>query len=207
LASGSQDNYIRLWRIARLDVQAPSTSSLDAAVAEITLDSKTYPFSLGKEKCADERFTVLSRYSVLTLTKPSGSFSCSSEAVLFGHENWVTGLRWRPSTGRAPKPQGTTLLSTSADQSMIIWEVDPSTSLWMPKERFGDLSGIGGGFFGASWGKDGCSVLAHDWGGSFRIWRLNDGETWVPAVGIGGHFAAVRSLDWEPEGTFLVSVR
>jgi elongator complex protein 2 len=90
---------------------------------------------------------------------------------------------------------------------MIIWKMDPTTSLWLPQERFGDLTGTGAGFFGASWGQDGRSVLAHDWGGSIRVWSLGDGTSWQPAIGVSGHFSEVRSLDWEPEGNFVVSVR
>lgn len=98
------------------------------------------------------------------------------------------------------------LLSTSADRSMIVWSIDPNSSLWTSSARFGDLHGTAGGYFGAMWGNNSEMVLTHDWGGSFRKWIAQD-DTWVSKVGISGHFNGVNGLSWEPSGDFLLSVR
>jgi hypothetical protein len=55
LASGSKDNYIRLWRISRVAAKAPPavSGSIDAPESETSLESKAYPFSVGSEKYVD----------------------------------------------------------------------------------------------------------------------------------------------------------
>lgn len=106
---------------------------------------------------------------------------------------------------------------------MILWmpetsAIDPSSSsaptsasIWTSAHRFGEFSSATNlGFFGALWGKDGRSVLASGWGGSWHVWRKegNDGVAsaeWEPIVATAGHFGAVKSVQWEPEGEYLLS--
>lgn len=139
------------------------------------------------------------------------SFAVTSESVLLGHENWVTGLHWSPEPARdTGTPQ---LLSASADRSMILWTQDAASSVWLTAHRFGEIGGTNLGFFGALFGSRGNTVLAHGWGGSFHTWRrspesasASGSAQWTSVVSVTGHYDEVTSLAWEPEGDYLVSV-
>ena len=136
----------------------------------------------------------------------NSSFACNSESVLLGHDNWVTGIHWNSNSSdeAASLPS---LLSASADRSMILWTQDDSSSLWLTTQRFGEIGGTNLGFFGALWGTRGHSVLAHGWGGSFHAWRkAQDSEMWTSVIPITGHHGEVTSLAWQPDGDYFISV-
>lgn len=148
-----------------------------------------------------------------------------------GHEAGVTSVSWQP--GKSSKTP--TLLSTSTDSSLILWSpsdvpVAPSrsdvsstavkTSLWMNRQRFGDVGGVKpGGFVGGMWGRGGKEVLGFGWNGSWRRWRNTSSsppgsengvievESWVEIPAVLGHCASVRGLAWDPEGNCLISTR
>ncbi|GAA5868103.1 hypothetical protein JCM3774_001022 [Rhodotorula dairenensis] len=218
LASGSQDNYIRLWRITKRDLASEQSvqqnetplDELDAALAAVEdqaeLRVKAHDFSVDGE----------------------GHFSCASEAVLLGHDSWVTGLNWAPSplAAAGAVPSRLELLSASADRSMILWTpvsaglaaLPDSTrpgaparsashaSIWTSQHRFGEFtSSTNLGFFGALWGLEGRTVLANGWGGSWHVWRQEEGPEWRPQVATTGHLGAVKQVVWEGEGEYLLS--
>lgn len=226
LASGSQDNYIRLWRVTKRDLASEQTApqeeadapldELDAALAAVEdqaeLRVKAHDFTVDGE----------------------GHFSCASEAVLLGHDAWVTGLNWAPAGSLRLE-----LLSASADRSMILWtpvsagmaalpessSTRPSSSvaashahasIWTSQHRFGEFtSSTNLGFFGALWGLGGRTVLANGWGGSWHVWRQEveeeereaERQEWRPQVATTGHLAAVKQVVWEGKGEYLLSAR
>ncbi|GAA94574.1 uncharacterized protein L969DRAFT_613205 [Mixia osmundae IAM 14324] len=190
LASGSQDHYIRIWKISPARMQTVKTSLLDDA----DLD----------EEDGQQRLSMKSR--LLHVAESGSRFTCTSEAVLFAHEDWVIGLHFShvaaASYGQLPE-----LLSASADRSMILWRFDQRSSLWTNVTRFGEMSGTNLGFFGALWSADGLAVLAHGWTGSFHVWRRQTSaeQSWQSGVGVSGHFRAITSLAWEPQGQFLLT--
>lgn len=157
-----------------------------------------------------------------------GEFSCASEAVLLGHDAWVTGLNWSPVPSPSVISDSTTtnpglrLLSASADRSMILWTplqtndlaTSATSTLWTSQHRFGEFSSVTNlGFFGALWGKETRTVLASGWGGSWHVWddrspRGTSGEgEWEPRVATTGHLGKVSQVVWEPEGEYLLSAR
>lgn len=156
-------------------------------------------------------------------------FSLTFDALLVGHEAGVTSVSWQP------RKSSETLLSTSTDSSLILWSpsdvpVAPphdsassptmiKASLWMIRQRFGDVGGVKpGGFVGGLWARGGKEVLGFGWNGSWRRWRdtsqLLDGDddvveagSWVETPAVLGHCAPVRGLGWDPEGKYLISTR
>ncbi|KAJ3642069.1 hypothetical protein Zmor_024887 [Zophobas morio] len=120
-----------------------------------------------------------------------------TDSILSGHEGWIYSVDWNPAT-----PQ---LLSSSLDKSMIIWELDPDSNLWVEKVRVGEVGGNTLGFYGGVFSPDGTSILAHSYNGAFHIWT-NEGGEWSACVTIGGHFSEVTDMSWEPQGAFLVTV-
>lgn len=155
-------------------------------------------------------------------------YSLTFDALLIGHEAGVTSLSWQPTPNTLP-----TLLSTSTDSSLILWSpsdvpVAPSSSspgaavtasLWMNRQRFGDVGGVKpGGFVGGIWGRNGKEVLGFGWNGSWRRWRntstveakYGDGsprEVWKEVPAVVGHSGPVRGLAWDPRGDYVVSTR
>jgi hypothetical protein len=94
-------------------------------------------------------------------------YSITFDALLVGHESGVTSLSWRPGGPTATSP---VLLSTSTDSSLILWS--PFDSLWVNRNRFGDIGGQRlGGFVGGLWNTNGEEILAWGWNGGWRRWR------------------------------------
>ncbi|EFA10370.2 putative elongator complex protein 2-like Protein [Tribolium castaneum] len=124
-------------------------------------------------------------------------YKVSLDTILTGHEGWIYSVHWSPKS-----PQ---LLSSSLDKSMIIWEFDSSTNLWTEKVRVGEVGGNTLGFYGGVFSPDGHNILAHGYNGAFHLWE-NASSGWKPCVTIGGHFAEVTDLAWDPQGEFLLTV-
>lgn len=156
---------------------------------------------------------------MLTRRNPAGSLryrTCSLkryhvtfDALLLGHEAAVTSVAWCPVREDLLVP---TLLSTSADSSVIIWRADVDTNLWVPFQRFGDIGGQKlGGFVGGLWVDTGRTssydALAWGWTGGWRRWRNHEDDKWMELPAITGHQAAVRGLCWSPDGAYLLSTR
>eukprot|EP00794_Sanderia_malayensis_P003668 gene3668-4185_t len=138
-------------------------------------------------------------------------YSVVLESVLAGHEGWVNGVQWKRSfqqDGKTTQPM--TILSASMDKTMMLWELDSNTGVWLDTARMGDVGGNTLGFYGCAISPDGNSVIAHGFQGAFHLWSVNSTQvhdSWTPGVTISGHFGAVQDFDWEPEnGEFLISV-
>ena len=153
-------------------------------------------------------------------------FSVTFDALLVGHEAGVTSLSWRPQKSPSDLP---TLLSTSTDSSLILWSPSTvltsstdGTTLWINRQRFGDVGGQRlGGFVGGVWALNGDDAMAWGWNGGWRRWRcINPGhstsepsalgpalEEWSEVGAITGHRAPVRSVAWSPGGEYLISAR
>lgn len=136
------------------------------------------------------------------------------DALLVGHEAGVTSLSWRIDTATIP-----TLLSTSIDSSVILWSPsivldseNQSTSIWINRQRFGDVGGQRlGGFVGGLWARKGTEGLAWGWTGGWRRWRCDSDskdiseEQWNEVGAMTGHNGPVNGIDWSPEGEYLIS--
>jgi elongator complex protein 2 len=138
--------------------------------------------------------------------------------LLVGHEAGVTSLAWRPSSTRHSRD---TLLSTSADSSLILWSPvsvksganGSSSALWVNQQRFGDVGGQRlGGFVGGLWTADGSEALAWGWSGGCRRWRcaqtsegVAENEIWTEVGALTGHAGPVKGIAWSPGGEYLMS--
>lgn len=193
LASASQDKYIRLWRFQQgkstISGNVADANNLVTAAEKISLSNKTH--QVGSEG-----------------SKNTVTF----EALLIGHEDWIYTARWAPqnSTGQAPA-----LLSASADNSLSIWNAEPSSGLWICTSRLGEVSsqkgsttatGSTGGFWIGLWQHDAGSVVSLGRTGSWRRWRYDaKSDMWSQEIGVGGHVEEVRSLAWARSGQYLLS--
>lgn len=186
LASGSQDTKIRLWKIV---VQA-STAAIavsDANTAVSSMDDANEGEDIqeeGAEIAPAVNYEEDESLSEARLLFAAGdgqqSFAVFLDALLIGHEDWVTSLSWMPPSSSAGSATGALrLFSTSMDRNMVIWAADESAGgIWMPSVRVGDIGGslggsVGGnllGFVGGCMCPDGRSILGIGYGGSFHLW-------------------------------------
>ncbi|KAG5896915.1 hypothetical protein JTB14_028143 [Gonioctena quinquepunctata] len=163
LASGSQDAFIRLWRIS----------------------SKPRP---------EIHFETTVKTQIKTTSE---IYNVYLESILTGHEGWIYSVNWNPKSLQ--------LLSASIDKSMIVWEFDISSGLWLEKMRVGEVGGNTLGFYGGIFSPNGDKILAHNYHGAFHIWK-DTHQGWVPCVTLGGHFSEVVDCAWEPNGEYLITV-
>ncbi|XP_066248219.1 elongator complex protein 2 [Euwallacea similis] len=149
--------------------------------------------------CSQDTFIRIWRLSETKVESSEiGLLETSLESVIAGHEGWVYSVQWNPT-----KLQ---LLSASIDKSMIIWEFNIASGLWLEKIRVGEVGGNTLGFYGGFFNGSGDQIIGHSYHGAFHIWAKNESGLWDPCVTVGGHFGEVVDLAWEPEGEFLYSV-
>ncbi|RFU32200.1 hypothetical protein B7463_g4097, partial [Scytalidium lignicola] len=190
LASVSQDKYIRLWRIHQ-------GKELPAAAA--SADPSLGAFMPGK---------ILSN-KAHRFKAQSLDFSATFEALLFGHEDWIYSARWRSNGDKLQ------LLSASADNSLAIWEPDPTSGIWVTIARLGEISaekgsttatGSTGGFWTGLWSPSGDNVVCLGRTGSWRRWAFNkEQDRWNQAVGISGHIHSITGIAWSKWGDYVLS--
>lgn len=193
LASASQDKYVRLWRFHQgQELPAASANGGDASLGA---------FMPGRSPSNKAH----------RLHTASQDFSITFEALLLGHDDWIYSAKWYsdPATG---KPQ---LLSTSADNTLAIWEADPSSGIWVTTVRLGEISrekgattatGSTGGFWTGLWSPDGSSVVCLGRTGSWRLWDHHQAQDqWLPRIGISGHTRPVTGIAWSKSGEYLLS--
>lgn len=192
LASASQDKYVRIWRIHQGE-------ELPAAAAS------------GADPASDAYLPGKSPSNKAHWLKANGKdFSVTFEALLLGHEDWIYSAKWNThADGRLQ------LLSTSADNSLAIWEADPTSGIWVSMVRLGEISrekgattatGSTGGFWTGLWSPDGNSVACLGRTGSWRRWQYDASEDrWQPCVAISGHTKAVTGISWSNNGEYLLS--
>ena len=100
--------------------------------------------------------------------------------------------------------QSWSLVSASADKSLIIWSFDEESRSWFSNVRLGDVGGSALGYYGALVLPSGTKLLAHGYHGALQCWDLVD-ESWVSVLGTGGHELSVQDICWNPSGTYLLS--
>jgi elongator complex protein 2 len=94
---------------------------------------------------------ISTKAHVLSIDSEDGPsrYNITLEALLMGHEAGVTNITWSPS------PTDPLLLSTSSDNSIILWTPSSNSTakdgIWVPEQRFGATAGRGLGFHGPMW--------------------------------------------------------
>ncbi|KAH9811949.1 WD40-repeat-containing domain protein [Melampsora americana] len=227
LASGSQDGYIRLWRCSKACDPTPDIANdvNNQARDESTANKSAVedPFKALDEltqTLKDEGKIVTASHSELEGSRqpthlkvemkryrighPNGRspWNMTSEAVLFGHEGWITNIHW--ALGPENHFQ---LISTSSDRSMIIWKpsADHKRDLvelrsvrrtnWIHQSRLLRRSS----FWDQESGQE--TVLASGWTGGWHRWSRQGSPQIAPT----GHSQCVTGLEWDCEGEYILS--
>ncbi|KAK1972778.1 WD domain-containing protein [Colletotrichum sublineola] len=191
LASASQDKYVRLWRL-HLGKELPSLAAEGS-------DPSSGAYLPGKSPSNKAH----------RLQSGGKDFSITFEALLLGHEDWIYSAKWFTRNSKLQ------LLSTSADNSLAMWEADPASGIWVSMVRLGEISrekgattatGSIGGFWTGLWGPGGRSVVCLGRTGSWRRWVYNDErDEWQPAIAVTGHTKTVTGIAWSRDGDYLMS--
>lgn len=201
LASASQDKYIRLWRVhkgSELPAQAATASdpTVGAYLPGRSPSNKAHRFKTGHE---------------------GEDYSVTFESLLFNHDDWIYSAKWHMTPSSCSNtPSTLQLLSTSADNSLAIWESDPSSGIWVTTARLGEISrekgattatGSIGGFWTGLWSPGGDAILTLGRTGSWRKWDWDATQrTWVQGIAVSGHVRAVTGIAWaRPSGSYLLS--
>lgn len=201
LASGSQDKRIRLWRFTRIKGKIQDRPK------------KLDPAKLLSELYETEEGDIIN-WSQHGTSFPIGedySYNITLESVILGHEDRVYSVKWIPTTKvDGKKRQQMRLLSASMDRSMVVWEPDQGSGVWIEAARVGEIGGNHLGFFGCLYGPEGRYILGHGYNGAFQLWEQvfdEEGEeNWEPRPTISGHFEAVMDISWDPKKNYFVSV-
>ncbi|WVF71999.1 hypothetical protein IAT40_006810 [Kwoniella sp. CBS 6097] len=225
LASGSQDNFIRLWRVSLVDQQQQSDQPLINGGGESSNGDGVTEGNAGGLDMLDEfekrlageaggNVQISTKAHVLAVLDGDQSlrYNITLEALLVGHESGLTNVHWSPASPTSTSSSPPVLLSSASDNSLIIWTPSSASTstdgIWVPEHRFGAIGGRGLSFYGAIWGKDGKSVLASGWNGGWEQWvQSEDGSGgWEVKAGLNGHHGEVQSVAWDPRGEYLLSV-
>lgn len=210
-ASGSQDGKIRLWRVTasasmeqrELMVEAGDLQEMENDQEE---DEAVEEGVEGQDVLVTEESTGEAR---LVFQLSDLKFAVHLEALLIGHEDWVTSVHWLPRIeGSSTQP----IFSTSMDRNMIVWLPDPTSGIWVPATRMGDVGGTLGGSVGANLlgfvsgvvSPHENRVLGIGYGGSFHLWaEETKSKKWRAMPFLSGHFGAVNDLAWSHSGNLL----
>ncbi|KAI5955150.1 ELP2 [Candida jiufengensis] len=196
LASGSQDRYVRLWRLKLND----SIDDSDEDPNKLTLlSNKQYKFDYGKNQRA----------------------AFSFEALIMGHDDWISGLQWHPSCKNEVENEDKNLqlLTCTADTALMIWEMDTDSGIWVCTSRLGEMSikgastatGASGGFWSCLWFIDDNTkdnyVLAIGKTGSIRAYKspAADDKYFDAVLGITGAVNAITDLRWSIDGDYFLA--
>lgn len=102
--------------------------------------------------------------------------------------------------------QPMSLVSASADKSILVWNPDLHSESWIPKHRVGEVGGTTLGFYGGAFSTDGQTLFSNGYNGAIHIWTLNNEQgLWEPSLSLTGHSKAVQDCAWDPTGSYLLS--
>ncbi len=195
LASGSQDRYIRIWRLISSDQQViPELSPTEL----VFIQNKQYNFIIKQNNEKEEEKEK---------SKDDVKCSMSFEALIMGHDDWISNLQWHPD------PLKLQLLSSSADTTLMIWSPDQASGIWISTTRLGEIAikgastatGASGGFWNSIWcGQESNTILVLGKTGSWRMWQKRD-QNWIQSPAITGHTKIVTDISWIKSGRYLLS--
>ena len=125
--SASQDNYIRIWNITKLE-----ENSLNAIADKININKTNSIYDEYKSKTSyvikvekDENNTNLIEYDYYNITL---------ESILQGHEDSVSSIQWEKVD-----EENYYILSSSFDYTVSIWVFDKKHNMWNKEYTLGVL--------------------------------------------------------------------
>jgi elongator complex protein 2 len=202
LATGSQDDRIRLWKFTTTphnsgpldeapplkdETVSPSPSRVDelGVAVESDSDDEDEAFRVADEDAANESRLDILDPSCGTITR------VTLEALLLGHEDNVTSICWHPNP-LSYYGSEYLLISSSMDRTILLWAPGKADGIWIPISRVGAAGGILGGSIGSTLlgfvnvavdPVGGLSLIGQAYGGALHSWTMDSSllETFVSA--------------------------
>jgi elongator complex protein 2 len=149
IASSSQDNYIRLWKLdsnlvsnkeelskKEMIIEENLLNSEEELKKKILLDDDSKVNDETDEpiiKPADQIENELRLKSSLFTVHSNNlnsyvQYSMNLESVLYGHEDWIYTVKFHP---RISGNQPLILISASMDKTIVVWKYDEKNSIWI----------------------------------------------------------------------------
>ena len=220
LASGSQDSKIRIWRISKSlkNLEICKSNNVMVEVSKVLESDNIDDENDGDNIDAEEGTVQLVQEEVtgearIVFESLNSVYSIFFDALLLGHEDWVTSVGWLKNPIIEQNKISFSLFSSSMDRNMIIWKEDNLSGVWEARTRIGDVGGMLGGSVGANLlgftggciPDNGKGVLGVGYGGSLHLWMRSNDSSWSPQPFITGHFGSVNDIAWSSTGSYLVS--
>lgn len=169
IASGAQDNFIRVWTVEA--TSAVARTEVNEQIFDIDSDSR--------QRFVVKLDTVLSSHDgwvhAVKWIKPGAASGQDSALRLLSASMDKTMVLWQES---------------ERDVSG-----DVCGQVWIEAGRFGEVGGLCGGFLGATFPKAGDfrTFAGHSFNGAVHTWtQCPETNSWKPGIGFGGHFDVVR---------------
>lgn len=186
LATGCQDRYIRIWSLSQGFLEQPATAD---------------PSSMEYDEATGQLSNKI--YTLQTSTAP---YSMKFDALIIGHDDWIYSLKWHPTN--------LSLMSSSADSSIMIWTPDEHSGVWLSSTQLGDITikgastatGAYGGMWFSSWiGPKYSTIVSLSNTGAWKCWREIQERVWEPATGLSGQIKNVTDIDWSTDGKYILT--
>jgi WD40 repeat protein len=144
LASGSQDQNIRIWKVQQLQ----------------NMDSV--------ELKEDDWKKYQTKTSFVIQVPKEPRFNVTLESVIVHHGEAVSSVEWRKTSENTPTLSDLVLLSSSFDFTVCVWQADPETEAWHVQSTLGAMVGNKHAFFGAIFLSTPRQILAYTYGGAMH---------------------------------------
>ncbi len=136
IASSSQDNYIRLWKLESSVIVEKEELTTGLIIKDGSVNQLVTEFQEDQEddcmQVAPKEDELRLKSSLFTVYSPKMNchvkYSMNLESVLYGHEDWIYTVKFSPKIeGKQPL----VLLSASIDKTMVVWKYNEENSVWI----------------------------------------------------------------------------
>lgn len=148
MASSSQDNYIRIWKLDSSIIGDKEAHNAGLLIEDDSVNQSVEALKLTDRDDLDEdelgglavkedELKLKSSLFTVHSTKLNKyvQYSMNLESVLYGHEDWIYTVKFSPRVG---DKQPLVLLSASIDKTLVVWKYNENNSMWIDEVILND---------------------------------------------------------------------